>query len=115
LSADEAVHARLGLGEMLVNIRTHAYAGGAGDIEIGATATPDGVTVTLTDWGSEFPDVQPEPPLHGESPVRGLALIDRAFTEVIYRRVLGRNQWVLTIWVEREPRRAPDARDSDVA
>ncbi len=102
LSPEAAATARRGLGEMLTNIRTHAYGGRPGDIEVGATVTSQGVTVTVTDWGAEFPDMQPEPALTGAD-VRGLALIDRAFTEVIYRRVLGRNQWVLTIWASGAP------------
>lgn len=102
LDPDAAYLVRVGVHELMVNVRTHAYAGGAGDIEVGATATADGVTVTLTDWGAEMPDLQPRPlPYVSESGGYGLAIVDRAFDEVSYRRVGGRNQWVLARHAQR--------------
>ncbi|MCA0295035.1 MAG: ATP-binding protein [Actinobacteria bacterium] len=106
LEPDQAYLTRLALHELLVNVRTHAYGGGPGAIEIGATATEEALTVTTTDWGAELPDVQPQPlPHHSEEGGYGLAIIDKAFTEVAYRRVMGRNRWVLTLWASREPSR----------
>lgn len=106
LGADAAYLARLGLHELLVNVRTHAYRSGPGDIEVGATVTPEGVTLTVTDWGAELPDVQPEPmPDPSDSGGYGLAIIDRAFSEVIYRRVMGRNLWTLMIHSQPDPSR----------
>ena len=54
LDADGTRRARLGLHELLVNIRMHAYDGGDGPIDIGMTVTPGGFTVTTTDWGRAF-------------------------------------------------------------
>jgi len=106
LGAEGAYLARVGVHELLVNIRTHAYGSGPGDIELGATVTPEGVTVTVTDWGAELPDVQPEPLSDpSESGGYGLAIMDRAFSEVIYRRAMGRNLWTLMVHAQPEPGR----------
>lgn len=106
LGAEGAYLARVGVHELLVNVRNHAYGRGPGDIELGATLTPEGVTITITDWGAELADVQPNPPADpSESGGYGLSIIDRAFTEVIYRRVMGRNLWTLTIHAHAEPGR----------
>jgi anti-sigma regulatory factor (Ser/Thr protein kinase) len=103
LSEDSAYLARLGLHELLVNIRNHAYGGGNGAIEVSATATEEGLTVSLTDWGVQMADVQPQPlPHSSDSGGYGLGIIDRAYSEVIYRRVMGRNQWVLRLYAGHE-------------
>lgn len=91
---------RLGLHELLVNIRNHAYLGGDGAIEVNATSTAEGLTVALTDWGVEMPDVQPQPlPHSSDAGGYGLGIMDRAFSEVVYRRVTGHNRWVLRLYV----------------
>jgi anti-sigma regulatory factor (Ser/Thr protein kinase) len=103
LDETSAYLARLGLHELLVNVRNHAYGGGEGAIEISAIVTDEGLTVSLTDWGVEMPDVQPQPlPHSSDSGGYGLGIIDRGYTEVIYRRVMGRNQWVLRLYAGHE-------------
>jgi anti-sigma regulatory factor (Ser/Thr protein kinase) len=98
LNGDDARRARLGLHELLVNIRRHAYNGAIGPISVGMTASPGGVTVMVTDWGSGLPEVQrrvlPTVSDHGGY---GLGIIDRVFSEVEYRRASGRNEWVLAV------------------
>ncbi|MDX2026135.1 ATP-binding protein [Microcella sp.] len=98
LDGDDARRARLGLHELLVNIRRHAYNGAIGPISVGMTASPGGVTVMVTDWGSGLPEVQrrvlPTVSDHGGY---GLGIIDRVFSEVEYRRASGRNEWVLAV------------------
>ncbi len=98
LDGDDARRARLGLHELLVNIRRHAYNGSIGPISVGMTASPSGVTVLVTDWGSGLPDVQRRvlPTLSDEGGY-GLGIIDRVFSEVEYRRASGRNEWVLAV------------------
>lgn len=98
LDGDDARRARLGLHELLVNIRRHAYGGAIGPISVGMTASPGGVTVMVTDWGMSLPEVQrrvlPETSDRGGY---GLGIIDRVFSEVDYRRAAGRNEWVLAV------------------
>lgn len=100
--SDEGAHrARLGLHELLVNIRDHAYCGGPGPIDIGITVTETGLTVSVTDWGHALGDVEvPEVPLVSEWGGYGLSIIDGAFDDVEYRRSIGRNQWTLTMRTE---------------
>lgn len=98
LNGDDARRARLGLHELLVNIRRHAYNGAIGPISVGMTASPGGVTVMVTDWGSSLPDVQRRVlPTMSEQGGYGLGIIDRVFSEVEYRRASGRNEWVLAV------------------
>lgn len=98
LDGDHARRARLGLHELLVNIRQHAYGGSSGPISVGMTASPVGVTMLVTDWGARLPEVQrrilPETSDNGGY---GLGIIDRVFSEVDYRRAAGRNEWVLAV------------------
>jgi anti-sigma regulatory factor (Ser/Thr protein kinase) len=98
LGAADAYRVRLGLHELLVNIRKHAYAGGEGAIEIGGTVSATALILTVTDWGtilptSAAPQMMPLLSAHGGY---GLAIIDQAFSEVAYRRGAGRNEWLLT-------------------
>lgn len=96
LTDHQAHRARLGLHELLVNIRSHAYEGGPGPIDVAMTATPGGLTVTVTDWGRELPSMPvPELPLLSEHGGYGLAIIHRAFDEVEYRRGTDQNRWTL--------------------
>jgi len=51
----------------------------------------------------QMADVQPQPlPHSSDSGGYGLGIIDRAYSEVIYRRVMGRNQWVLRLYAGHE-------------
>ena len=98
LSEAGAHRARLGLHELLVNIRDHAYSGGPGPIDVGMTVTKAGLTVSVTDWGRALGDVDvPETPAVSEWGGYGLSIIEGAFDEVEYRRGIGRNQWTLTM------------------
>jgi anti-sigma regulatory factor (Ser/Thr protein kinase) len=98
LDGDDARRARLGLHELLVNIRRHAYNGAIGPISVGMTASPGGVTVMVTDWGSGLPEVQRRIlPTMSDQGGYGLGIIDRVFSEVEYRRASGRNEWVLAV------------------
>lgn len=98
LDGDDARRARLGLHELLVNIRRHAYNGAIGPISVGMTASPGGVTVMVTDWGSGLPEVQRRVlPTMSDQGGYGLGIIDRVFSEVEYRRASGRNEWVLAV------------------
>ncbi|MBA4247302.1 MAG: hypothetical protein C0444_03290 [Microbacterium sp.] len=98
LNGDDARRARLGLHELLVNIRRHAYNGAIGPISVGMTASPGGVTVMVTDWGSGLPEVQRRVlPTMSDQGGYGLGIIDRVFSEVEYRRASGRNEWVLAV------------------
>ena len=104
LAADAAYLVRLGLHELLVNIRTHSYPAETGPIEISATATSDQLTVAVTDWGDVVFDLMPGAlPRISDQGGYGLAIIDHAFQEVAYRRVSGRNHWVLRRHATNEP------------
>lgn len=98
LGGDDAHRARLGLHELLVNIRRHAYRGEVGPISVSMTASAGGVTVLVTDWGCGFPDVSRSAmPRVSEKGGYGLGIIHRVFDEVHYRRASGRNEWVLSV------------------
>lgn len=98
LDDDGAQRARLGLHELLVNIRDHAYHGGPGPIDVGMTVTPRGCTVTVTDWGHGFRGADmPALPVLSEWGGYGLAIIEGSFDEVAYQRGIGRNRWTLTV------------------
>ena len=95
--ADDVGRARLGLHELLVNIRNHAYAGGSGAIDIGMTATSTGLTITVTDWGRRLGEVDRPHLPHLSEGGYGLTIIDGCFDDVAYRRRSGRNTWTLRI------------------
>lgn len=97
--SDEGAHrARLGLHELLVNIRDHAYCGGPGPIDVAITATPSGLTVSVTDWGRSLGQVDvPGTPKVSEWGGYGLSIIEGSFDDVEYRRGIGRNEWTLTV------------------
>lgn len=98
LSGDDARRARLGLHELLVNIRRHAYNGSIGPISVNMTASSAGITVLVTDWGSGLPEVERRVlPTLSDAGGYGLGIIDRVFSEVEYRRASGRNEWVLAV------------------
>ena len=98
LSADDTRRIRLGLHELLVNIRRHAYGDAAGPISIGLTAAPRGVTMTVTDWGTPLTTtMRPTLPRLSETGGYGMAIIDSVFHEVDYVRSMGRNEWVLVL------------------
>jgi len=98
LDGDDARRTRLGLHELLVNIRRHAYGGAAGPIGVDMTASGSDVTFRVTDWGSAFPEVERRAlPATSASGGYGLGIIERVFSEVVYRRAAGRNEWVLVV------------------
>lgn len=98
LEGDDAHRARLGVHELLVNIRRHAYRGGDGPISVAMTASRTGLTVMVTDWGVSLPvDLDRSPPRLSSHGGYGLAIIDQAFSDVEYRRACGRNEWVLSV------------------
>lgn len=99
LGPDDVRRARLGLHELLVNIRRHAYGGGAGPISIGLTTTTLGVTITATDWGTPLTATdRPSLPRLSETGGYGMTIIDSVFNEVEYVRISGRNEWVLFLF-----------------
>jgi anti-sigma regulatory factor (Ser/Thr protein kinase) len=94
---DEIGRARLGLHELLVNIRNHAYGGEPGAIDVGMTATGTGLTITVTDWGRRLGQVDaPELP-HLSEGGYGLTIIDGCFDDVTYRRRIAHNKWTLCL------------------
>ncbi len=98
LDADGARRTRLGLHELLVNIRQHAYSGASGPISVGMTVSVGGLTVMVTDWGSVLTEVPRRAlPTLSERGGYGLGIIDHVFSEVEYRRSSGRNEWVLAV------------------
>lgn len=98
LAGDDALRARLGLHELLVNIRRHAYDGAIGPISVAMTASSNEVTLSVTDWGVGLPEVQRRVlPTMSDAGGYGLGIIDRVFSEVDYRRTAGRNEWVLAL------------------
>lgn len=98
LAGDDAHRARLGLHELLVNIRRHAYRGEDGPISVAMTASSTGLTVLVTDWGSTLPaNLDRAAPRLSERGGYGLGIIDQAFSDVEYRRARGRNEWVLSV------------------
>lgn len=89
LGAYEAFQTRTGLQHLLADIRTRAFSGEAGDIDISTTASSTLVTVILEDSGTALGLPQPQ----AGAPVP--AAVGQAFDEVTYGRVLGRNRWIL--------------------
>lgn len=98
LGGDDSHRVRLGLHELLVNIRRHAYRGEVGPISVSMTTSAGGLCVMVTDWGCGLPDLPDgATPRVSEVGGYGLAIIHRVFDEVDYRRAWGRNEWVLTV------------------
>jgi len=98
LEGDGAHRARLGLHELLVNIRRHAYRGADGPISVTMTASAVGVTVQVTDWGATLPAILDRPhPRLSERGGYGLGIIDQVYSCVEYRRADGRNEWILSV------------------
>lgn len=86
--------------ELLVNIVSHGYESGHGDIELDCHTSGDrkSLTVEIADWGKPF-DIRnaPEPPVPTDLETQpiggvGLTLIQRMTDEVIYRRERDRNE-----------------------
>lgn len=98
LAGEDAHRVRLGLHELLVNIRRHAYRGRVGPISVSMTASAGGFTVLVMDWGCRLPDVarkaMPRVPAEGGY---GLEIIHGVFDDVHYQRASGRNEWVLAV------------------
>lgn len=98
LAGDDARRARLGLHELLVNIRRHAYSGADGPISVGMTTSNSSVTVLVADWGTQLPEVERRTlPTVSDAGGYGLEIIERVFSEVNYRRDAGRNEWILAV------------------
>lgn len=97
LRGDDAHRARLGLHELLVNIRRHAYRGEGGPISVAMTASATGLTVLVTDWGGILPAPTRRPVGLSATGGYGLGIIEQAFSGVEYRRACGRNEWVLSV------------------
>jgi anti-sigma regulatory factor (Ser/Thr protein kinase) len=88
--------ARLGLRNLRRNLRTYTFPDLPVDIVISATATSSGVTVVLEDSGPEVRGVEragrPDPAGCGDHRLR---ILDQAFDQITYDRLLDRNRWVL--------------------
>jgi anti-sigma regulatory factor (Ser/Thr protein kinase) len=98
LSADDRHRIRLGLHELLVNIRQHAYQGCGGPIDILFTACSDAFRVEVTDQGDRFEGTVARPlPVSPAESGYGLAIVYAAFNEVRYERIAGSNSWALEV------------------
>jgi anti-sigma regulatory factor (Ser/Thr protein kinase) len=97
LNSDGRYEVRLGLHELLVNIRAHAYEFGLGPIDVGMTATSSGLTITVTDWGRRLGDIEPTALPHLSEGGYGLGIIYRCFDDVVYERGNGHNLWTLRL------------------
>jgi anti-sigma regulatory factor (Ser/Thr protein kinase) len=98
LSSDARYRVRLGLHELIVNIREHAYGTEPGPIEVRWQATTDELRIVVTDRGSAFTGptrrrLPEEPSLGGY----GLPILAAVFDGVRYRRANGRNTWRLAV------------------
>ena len=96
----------LAIEEAVVNVMTHAYPGGEGDLVLGVMPGPDHVTIELRDRGVPFnPLLVPEPDISaplGEREVGGLGihLIRTLMDEVSYEFRDGEN--ILTLRKRRD-------------
>lgn len=97
LTSDVRYEVRLGLHELLVNIRAHAYEFGLGPIDVGMTATSSGLTITVIDWGRRLGDVETAAPPHLSEGGYGLGIIYNCFDDVVYERSTGHNLWTLRL------------------
>ena len=62
------------------------------------TASEHGLSILVTDWGFELPEVQRRIlPTMSEDGGYGLGIIDRVFSDVVYRRLADKNTWLLTL------------------
>jgi anti-sigma regulatory factor (Ser/Thr protein kinase) len=95
LGAEDAHLARMGLHELQVNIRTLAFHGDPGDIDVCATVTPHAVTVILEDAGDDIDPASDLTPRHTGGGTHGIPILDQAFDQVTYLHGLGRNRWIL--------------------
>jgi serine/threonine-protein kinase RsbW len=98
LPLDDALKVRLGLHELVVNIRRHAYGGEPGPINVHVSASSEFVTIVVRDWGAGLPDVERRvlPTVSGAGGY-GIGIIDRVFSEVTYQRHEERNEWLLSV------------------
>ena len=98
LSDDDRSRIRLGLHELLVNIREHAYQGCGGPIDIVFTACCDAFRVEVTDQGDSFEGTVARPlPVSPAESGYGLAIVHAVFNAVRYERIAGRNCWALEV------------------
>jgi anti-sigma regulatory factor (Ser/Thr protein kinase) len=98
LDADDRHRIRLGLHELLVNIRHHAYRNSGGPIDVLFSATSETFHVDVTDWGVDFegPLARPLPGVSAEGGY-GLPIVAAAFDNVVHTRIAGRNWWTLEV------------------
>jgi anti-sigma regulatory factor (Ser/Thr protein kinase) len=96
---DDAMHRmRLGLHELLVNIRTHAYRGSGGPIDLLISADDETFRIDVTDWGDWFEGViSKELPEFPATSGYGLPILMFGFDLVGHRRLSGRNWWSLAV------------------
>lgn len=95
--AQLAPRLELALHELCVNVVTHAYDGGPGELRVSGTAGPDGVELLVVDDGAGFDReavVAPTPGVPQEHGW-GLHLVDQLVDEVHYTREEGQNRWLL--------------------
>lgn len=98
LEEDHAFRARLGLHELLVNIRQHAYEGNPGPIRVGIEVAPDSVVISVFDWGRPLGAFERRVlPATSDEGGYGMGIIDRVFSDVAYCRNTGRNEWTLIL------------------
>jgi anti-sigma regulatory factor (Ser/Thr protein kinase) len=105
LAADQAMRLELAVEEWVVNLCSHAYAGGAGEVEVAVLKGEGELLVEIIDEGPPFdPTASADPdvalPLEQREPGGlGLLLIRRMTDEVRYSRDGGRNTITLGIAV----------------
>ena len=64
LNSDDVWAVQLATDEACSNVLVHAYAGQPGALEVHVEGEPQGIRVTIRDWGDSFdPDAVPEPDL----------------------------------------------------
>jgi anti-sigma regulatory factor (Ser/Thr protein kinase) len=98
LEDDECRRLRLGLHELLVNIRNHAYQGSTGPIDVLFTASAGVFRIDVTDAGATFegPVARALPEDLAEGGY-GLPIVTEVFDEVVHVRLDGRNWWALEV------------------
>ena len=109
LSAEKLSRVLLVLEEAFVNICSHAYPSGGGEVEIACSCSADGFVLEISDEGEPFDMLSlPDPDITLdilERPVGGLGvlLIRTQSDDVSYRRSRGRN--ILRMMFAQDPGR----------
>ena len=98
LDDDARYRVRLGLHELLVNIRAHAYRGEGGPIDLLITADSDTFRIHVTDWGDRFEGTpSAELPEFPATSGYGLPILAASFDRVGHVRLAGRTWWCLEV------------------